>query len=172
MTAIIRTQDFVGVCLLMSEGKIEIKLADLIRRVEAFQDEQNRHFGITRSDFMSLFFRLQVFSFASGISFENFLAQTTLKDVLKEILQYESAYFNDEGECWDKPCEHDHFYIRHIFDCSDEEYKSGLLKKQAMVDFFSDAAQASNVDLVKKFMVKLGITSDLLYRCSRSGDSS
>lgn len=172
MTAIIRIQDLIGVYLVLSEGNIDIKLADLVKRADSFQEEQNRHFGITRSDFLNLFFRLNNFSFTNGVSFDKFLEQTTLKDILPEILQYESAYFNDEGECWDKLSEHDDFYIRHIFGCSEEEYKAGLLKRQAIIDFLSNPENASNIALVKAFMVKTGITTDLLYRCSREGDNS
>ena len=52
------TQDLLAICLIAAEGDIDFSLDDIIHRVEAYQENHNRHFRISRSDFRSLFYRL------------------------------------------------------------------------------------------------------------------
>ena len=172
MTAITRIQDLLGIYLVLSERNIDNKLADMVKRADLFQEEQNRHFGITRSDFCNLFFRVKYFSFTNIVSFDKFLEQTTLKEICRRFSNTRAPILPMRENAGTNKGEHGDFYIQHIFAYNDEEYKAGLLKKQAMVDFLSNSGNSDNAVLVKEFMVKAGITKALLYGCSREGDNS
>jgi hypothetical protein len=179
MTAAILSQDFLGICLVLSDGNLDTRLADIIERVERFQQAHNRHFGISRTDFSTSLFRLTKGGLSDGFEimmrrFERMM----LKDVVMEILGYEKVYCNDEGEYWDlagEPDEYDCSYVQSLLDLlgfREVDYRATQAMKRSMLDFFRNAENSSKIESVKEFMTRNGITHDLLYRCSRGGDSS
>ena len=58
MAASILSQDLVGVCLILCKGNTRMDLEKMIQKAEEFQDNNNRHFGISRSDLRGLFLML------------------------------------------------------------------------------------------------------------------
>jgi hypothetical protein len=167
MAALILAQDVLGICLVLSKGDIDARLETIVRRVESFQKVKNRHFGISVYDFRNLFYRLK-----NNFPVDCNLEQVTLGDVLNKILGFGSTYFNDEGEYWDLPAINHFSDIRDFIDYSEEEYQTKVTEKQRVISFFSNLEESRKPEIVRKFMSKTGINVNLLYRCSREGDSS
>ena len=97
MAASILSQDILAICLFLADGNIDLSIEEVIHRVEKYQEEQDRHFGISRSDFRNLFHML--------ISWELRIKEfddIKLSDIITDILMYQYAHFNDEGENWIK----------------------------------------------------------------------
>ena len=85
MTAAIMTQDILGICLLVAGGDLSMSMADVILRVEEFQTQNDRHFGITDRDFRKLVFWLiwRKIPHSPGTSMTG--AYYKVLEVLKEI---------------------------------------------------------------------------------------
>ena len=164
-----------GICLLVSEGDLNVKLGDVIKHVEEFQTKKDRHFGITSSDFHTLFWRLLCERSPGSLlrnESESNLYKVNLQDVALDILKYQDAYFNDEGESWDL-CEQDPIYIKYIYDCSEEEFNTKQVVRKAMIEFFQELkGEICAARHVQDLLIKLGFTRDTLFACSRPGDNS
>jgi hypothetical protein len=170
MSAVLLSQDFLGICLVLSCGNVDTNLAEIIKRAELFQETQNWHFGISRTDFRNSLYVLAEADLLRN-SFEC-MTSVTLRDVLTKILKHESVYFNDEGEYWDLQTEHDGSYIRCVLGYGDEEYKAKSATKQSMVEFFINSGDIHKPEEVREFMAQTGLSESILYSCSRSGNSS
>jgi len=148
MAATIMSQDILAICLLLSDGNLDLNLKEVILRAEEYQETQGRHFGISRSDFRGLF-QLQ--------NWEYEMDAIKMRDIINDILEYHDAYFNDEGEYWYKG----------------DDVESQDKVKQQMKRFFSPQEISQlHPKLVREFMAKMNITEAILYHCSRSGESS
>lgn len=55
-----KSEDIVAICLVLAEGDIQKSIEEIIIRVENYQINNNRHFGISRYDFRGLFYELGV----------------------------------------------------------------------------------------------------------------
>jgi len=51
MPAAILTENFLGICLILAKGDINMMLEEVIGRAEDYQMLSDRHFGIYKSDF-------------------------------------------------------------------------------------------------------------------------
>jgi len=174
MTATIMSQDMLGICLLVSGGNLSMKLGDVVKHVEEFQEQNDRHFGISSTDFRTLFGRLVWGKFpGSLLQDESNLSKANLQDVALDILKYGDAYFNDEGECWDL-YENDPKYAPYsYYRCSVEEFYTGQTIRKEMIEFFQELKDAiCPVIQVQAMLVRLGFNSDILFKCSRPGDNS
>lgn len=178
MAAAILSQDILAICLIVAKGNIHLSLEEIIRRVENFQEVHNRHFGISRSDFRGLFnmllsWELRIKSFFDEID------DIKLIDIIPDIIKYHDAYFNDEGEHWAKDDNYfldekiNYSFIEHWFGYDHNKYLEKLEINQKCKMFF-DYHKIATVpsDVVKEFMEEMKITDDILYSCSRHGDSS
>ncbi len=177
MAAVILSQDILAICLFLADGNINLSLGEVIRRVENYQEVQNRHFGISRSDFRGLFQML--ISWELGIkSFGDELDDIKLSYIITEILKYHDGYFNDEGEHWTKDYngqheEIDYRLIEYRFGYNKEEYQEKLKLKEEMERFFGQQPNgAIHPKLVRKFMKEIKITDSILSHCARPGSSS
>ena len=81
MAAAILSQDILAICLLLAEGNIDLSMEEVIHRAENFQEDQDRHFGITRSDFRGLFNYWFMFDLAI-IHFDDGIDGIKLKDIV------------------------------------------------------------------------------------------
>ena len=172
MAAAILSQDIVAICLLCIDGNIDLSLTEVIRRVEAYQEAQDRHFGISRYDFRGLF-RTLVCRELGIKSFADEIDDIKLSDIIIDILEYHDAYFNDEGEYWFKGDETYSEGIASWFDYTEKEYEYRMKVKQQMKRFLR-RQEITTLDpkLVKNFMEEKNITDAILYHCSRPGESS
>jgi hypothetical protein len=107
MTAAILSQDLLAILVLFAKGDMNASLADILSAMESFQEEYDRHFGISRADVPNLLlfkFNPWPISTADYVDRQHF-KQLRLGDVAVRILQFHEAYFNDEGEYFDEAAE-------------------------------------------------------------------
>lgn len=170
MPAAMLTQDILAICLLHADGNIDLSLENILFHAETYQERQNRHFGISRSDFRGLFHML-MFCELGMKKFGEDIENITLRDMLPEILKYHSAYFNDEGEHWIK--DDDWWHEEERFGYHAEKYQEKVKLKEDMKTFFQQGKlPALNPPAIKSFMEELQLSEALLYHCSRPGESS
>jgi hypothetical protein len=103
MAAEISADAFVALCLQLAEGDPEISMSELLRRLEAWQEREDRHFGISRSDVRGALRELAWLlghNAWSQAEFDALLEGTSSSTWLSEMLKYRAVYFNDEGESW------------------------------------------------------------------------
>lgn len=167
------SQDILGICLLLSGGDLNLKLDEIATLAGEFQEKNDRHFGITRDDFRNLLIRLVWEQFPGSI-FDNLehFGNVMLKEVALKMLSYGDVYCNDEGEYWTEGCTGE-YYIQELFNGDVDAYLDKLSAKKLLVEFFQNLhGENSSVKEMSELMVRAKITGDILYTCSRAGDSS
>jgi len=147
MRTSILTEHMLIICLMMSEGDVEISIAEIIRRVETWQKTKCRIFGTNDADFAGAFVTLVFFeSDLYGIPTDNLpekMDTIPLWQVIEQILKYEDVYFSDEGQMW---C------------CLGETPAEGNL---TMRDFFRNPRQ-HRAEEVMHFLREQNISQDML----------
>ena len=104
MAAAILSQDLLAMFLLAAEGDLKASLEDVLTVLEEFQENNDRHFGITRNDLRNLLgleFSLGYYSQfgkSGGQKGSKPLKDVRLGEVAPFILRHFDALFNDEGE--------------------------------------------------------------------------
>ena len=176
MAYCLMSHDILGVCLLVAGGDPSMKLGDVVKQVEEFQEQNGRHFGISSTDFRTLFWRLVWGKFPGSLlqdESESNLDQANLQEVALDVLKYGDAYFNDEGECWDL-YENDPKYAPYsYYRCSAEEFYTGQAIRKEMIEFFQGLkGKSCRLRQVQAMLVRLRFSSDILFKCSRPGDNS
>jgi hypothetical protein len=179
MTAAIMTQDILGICLLVAGGDLSMSMADVILRVEEFQTQNDRHFGITDRDFRKLVFWLiwRKIPHSPGTSMTGayykvleVLKEIKLQDIVLHIIEYSDAYFNDDGEHWLDLAHGPNDYDR--YNCSLDEYNAKPAIRKEMIAFFQNLkGKNCPVNQIQDILVKWGINQNTLYACSREGSS-
>jgi hypothetical protein len=176
MTASMMTGDVLGICLLVSGGDLSMNMEDVITRVEEFQTQHDRHFGISEYDFRNLLFWLvwrktphSPGTSITGASSKVFKA-VTLQDIAFHILEHSDAYFNDDGEHWLDLAHGPNDYDR--YNCSLDEYNAKPAIRKEMIAFFQNLkGKNCPVNQIQDILVKWGINQNTLYACSREGSS-
>ena len=172
MAVAILSQDIVAICLWCGDGNINLSLSEVIGRVEKYQEAQNRHFGISRSDYHDLFLML-IYSELGIKSFGDEIDDIKMRDIINNILEYHDAYFNDEGNHWITTDEIYSDDIGYWFRLTEKEYEYKMAIKQRMKEFFRQQKIAElDPEVVKKFMAEINITEAMLHDSSRPGKSS
>ena len=174
MPAAILSQDLLGMCLYIGEGNVNINLEDLVRRFESFQEKYDRYFGITDSDLRNLFYWLIIREYG----WNKELTQVSLSEIMFDVLRYQDAYFNDEGEHW-----YGKDYVfpqintiqfkwtdfsRYPYDKHKIPEKFEMKKK--LKDFLSDPKNHTPYAIMD-FLPTIQVKEALLFRCSRRGNS-
>jgi len=170
MAASILSQDLVGICLILCKGNTSINLEKMIRKAEEFQNNNNRHFGISRSDFRGLFWML--LHWELGIKKE--FRQLNLSEIILNILEYHDAHFNDEGEHWtgrDNEISDYGIFHRYWYGYDKNEYCEKVTAKKIMKEFFKNQRNPGPI-IVMQFLDRLKFDDNILYQCSRAGESS
>ena len=168
MPAEILTQDIVGILLILSDGDVDLTLGKNIRLAENFQQVHNRHFGISQSDFRNLFCNL-FFEEPRFQGYKQDLSGISLGEVIPEILRYQAAYFNDEGEYWITLEELTDQDLALDDDYASEELSIQMELKDQMRRFLENPP---NQDAVREYMKEHNVSEKILYLWSRKGESS
>ena len=176
MAASLLTQDLLTICLLLANGDIYLSVEEISLLTENYQTQSNRHFGISRNDFRSLFMKLIIFEMKIPGVMEN-LGVVKLADIIPEILKYHYVHFNDEGEHWFKAelfgRESDPRQIEYWFGYNEKEYNTKKILMQSLKEFFKDVRYNTiHPEAVRRFMDQMNLGSSVLSACSRPGSSS
>lgn len=172
MPATILSQDIVAICLLLSEGNIDIILNDLYKRLEEYEKSSNRHFGIAKGDIIASI-RTLLFSELHIKDVLNNEHKIQLKDIIPEMLNFHSAYFKDTEDYWVRKSEIGKSDILYLFNYSEKEYEEKILLINLMKEFFPNSANTHiSKELIKDFLRKYYITKIILEHCSRPGEYS
>ncbi len=154
------SEDLFAVCLLLAGGDTGKCIEEVIVLVEKYQLENDRHFGIARDDFRSLFYQLgvdlEVITYDDILKggVQKILMGIPLQSWISNILEYEDTYFNDEGGNW----------------CKSETGEVSP-RNQLMRVFFGSCTNPASGE-VMDFLLKNGFSRNLLEDCSRPGESS
>jgi hypothetical protein len=177
MAAAILSQDILAICLLSTDGDVDLSLEEVIHRVEEFEKVNNRHFGTSRSDFRVLFLMLVYLEL--GIKkLGDEIDDIRFIDIIADVLNYFDAHFNDEGEHWTRDevrhnKEIDSRFIENWYGYDEKAYQEKLKVKKEMKRFFEQQKISTlNPESVRKFMGEIKVTDAVLYHCSRPGESS
>jgi len=103
MAAETNTEAFVATCLHLANGERSITIGDLLGRIETWQEQKDRHLGISRSDARGAMRELALVlghDAWDASCFATLLDTVTLAAWLPEMLKHRAVYFNDEGESW------------------------------------------------------------------------
>lgn len=177
MSAAILAHDILAICLIAADGDSGLPLEEIIRRVEDFQVRENRHFGISRTDFRDAF---QVLCYWE-LELTNpggALDGIRLIKVIPELLTYHDAWFNDEGASWSgvEAFRSGHAgpaYQNDWYGCNEEGYQNKMAAKQRMLAFFEkNHSPLPDPVHVREFMRISGISDKVLFTCSRTGEGS
>jgi hypothetical protein len=99
----IPSEAFSVLCLLLADGDLDASALRVVLHAERWQDEQDRHFGISRSDFRGAFREMAGiagYDLGPDGSLEALLARTPITFWIPAFLEYGEVWFNDEGEGW------------------------------------------------------------------------
>jgi hypothetical protein len=165
MSRSILTPDLVSVGLLLSDGEITITLEELFTKVEAFQKENKRIFGVSDQDFRSaIFFLLLELGKAEVL---NDLSGITFREIIPEMLKFNDVHFTDEGEHWIKGSDYEDLMLSGFFASDRKEYEAKMRLKEEMAAFFNkDINEILDSGQIKDFMLIHGITGQILTDCS------
>jgi len=111
MAYAITSEDMIGICLIIADYNADVSMRKVLNRVEAFQQSKSSYFGVSEHDFRSAFLWLAIelrwFDLQGPREhYEALFKNNPLKKwILPTLKRFESVYFNDEGEHWEKPCE-------------------------------------------------------------------
>ena len=167
MACALLSQDFLMICFLVARGDLDLNAAELILRVETFQNTGKRYFGISEHDFRNALYKL-IFSHASLDELEEKVRSEKLRDLVPIILDHHELYLNDEGEHWitskaqgEKNLQD--WQINCWYGCDREDYqKRKELLKKLKVLFTVDNIPAITEDVIKRFMAENDITDAYL----------
>lgn len=172
MPAAMLTQDLLGVCLLLVNGRFETPIEEVLVRAEGFQNKNDRHFGISRDDLRELFWMLINWELKLNKSF----VKIKLLDIALEMLSYDDVYFNDEGSHWVR-LGYDQLKFEDVnrsYWCDYGYDKKAFFKriefKQIAIDFLKNI-HSERMGAGKKLLAKMQIDEKLLLFCSRPGES-
>ena len=165
MPAEILTEDLLSVLLLLSEGDVSITLDEALFRLEHWQRAEDRHFGISQDDMRSAFGMLWFRNYPrpnGPYEFDEICQKTTLQEWIPYVLRYYELYCNDEGEHWHEKEDHSGLF---------EAGQAASFRNYEMRKFFREPVSRDSIE-VMRFLKRLGVGADILFRCSRSGDRS
>ncbi len=179
MAVSLLSQDLVAICLLLTSGKINIPLEELIQKLESYQEQNNCHLGISRNDFRNLFVELlwgdmQNHKEHPGKLFKEIL----LVESIPRMLEYDYAHFNDEGEAWVKSVKQNISNntitdIEYWFGYRQEEYEERTRLKEKLIKLFSDCDNSDRKQSeIKKLLNKYQINIFFLSNKMRPGSQS
>jgi len=163
MAKSILTTDMVSIGLLLAKGELTISMKELSEKVNQWQTENNRIFGITPNDYTNALILLVMDELNPKDWLTDFQS-LTFHELIPKILKYNEVYFNDEGEHWMETVQYEEWQLNQFFGVDQNEYESKLRLKEAMTLFFNSRPTDGN--RVKNFMVEQKIGNNILTSCS------
>lgn len=175
MAAWTLSQDIAGICLVLAGGDANMDLEEVMLEADRFMVENNRHFGISRTDLRGLFQSLFLWNLDDNHPLalrlgdrwkEGAFDGIRLWEIVPILLEYHDAVSNDEGAHW---CSLDDGADA----CSREwgQYCGKAKMKEAMRELFR-GQKCPGREAVAELMRAHGLDEKLLYGCSRRGRSS
>jgi len=166
------SHDLLAACLILVDGDINASIEELLCRADDYQKENDRHFGISRTDLRGLFLIWTSFDLAIRECSET-IDDIKLRDIINLMLEYHYAAFNDEGESMAKDDEKYDSFISYWFHLDEDQYREKMLIKNKMREFFRDveSKKISQKD-VMGFLNGMRITKEILIECTRPGKLS
>jgi hypothetical protein len=170
MPAAMLTQDLLATCLLLTRGKTEISLEEVIVEIDAFQNINIRHFGSSRSDLRVLFMVLAEFE----LCLDKNLDEITLAEVISDILRYHDVYFNDEGSHWILPDADTSGYktlrlyleYNRFYDYPRSVLKARIEGKRILREFFGKKRDY-NPGIIMDLLTSINYGYEVLFHCTR-----
>jgi len=167
MSAAILTENLLAAMLLLAEGDTSITLDEALLRLEQWQRQENRHFGISQFDMRGAFLQMQFwfsdFPKRAGVyDQEETIRVTTLREWIPYMLRFHDLYCNDESEHW-----YEKIHRCGLFEVG----QASSFRNHEMRKFFRNS-ESRDPDKVMRFLGRLGIGPEIMFRCSRSGESS
>ncbi len=172
----ILSQDVLALCLILSKGDTNMDLERIVVEAERFMEDNERGFGVTRADFRGLFWMGLLFRELGITRWDANLEGFHLKEIILDILRFDKAFFNDEGEYWLSICRDREPTADDYKKChldwnewyTEEEFSRKIELKQQMRSFFNDPRN-HQAELVARFMKENGIEEDMLFHYSHPG---
>lgn len=169
------TPQIISLCLVLSDGDIDMTMDDVCNRMNSFMKKTRRIYGVDYDDFTSQFLFLyfdikDTVPLAGG--HEDVLTKNTLRAFIPGILAFDEVYCNDEGEHWatygemspEEYGRHYDSYIGELSGISKEEFLGAMQMKETMRAFFlGEGRDGIGRAEVKALMEQHGMTGELLY---------
>jgi hypothetical protein len=183
------SQDIAGICLVLAGGDADMDLEEVMLEADRFMVENNRHFGISRTDLRGLFQSLFLWNLEDSHPLavrlgdrwkEGAFDGIRLWEIVPVILAYHDAAFNDEGEHWCGLDDGADACSREWYEKNDMaswygydwgQYCGRVKIKEAMRELFHPR-RCPGREAVEELMRAHGLDEKLLYHCSRRGRSS
>jgi hypothetical protein len=189
MAAWTLSQDIVGICLVLAKGDAGLDLEEVMLEADRFMVDNNRHFGISRTDLRGLFQSLFLWNLESDHPLavrlgnrwmEGAFDGVRLWEMVPILLDYHDAAFNDEGQnfcrlddgadsCSRESYDGDGMSSWYGYDWG--QYCARVKAKQAMRELFR-GRKCPSPEAVAQLMRAHGLDEALLHHCSRRGRSS
>lgn len=102
------TEDFLAICLVLSEGDAQCTVGELLRKADQWQKENHRVFGIKLNDLKNAFYLLenQVQRFhreALGLeAMEKRIQESSLGSWIEAMLSFREVNFRHRGSPWQR----------------------------------------------------------------------
>jgi len=174
MAKSILTPDMVSIGLLLSDGNINITMAELISAIVDYQKRSGRDFGESEEDYLLACFQLVNFEtdlLTGYMDFEEF-KRLAFRQIIPEMLRFTEVYMNDEGEHWLENKNLDDETIERFFRLDRKGFEAKMQLREEMIEFFANLSGSGPEDaiLVTDFMARNGITEKILENCSTSNN--
>lgn len=166
MAKSILSTDIISIGLLLSDGNIDITMEELEGKVNIWQTQNNRIFGVSDNDYLNSLLMLVMsdLNLQNGI---NSFYKLTFREIIPRIHDYNEVYFNDEGEHWMETVEYEDSGLSRFFGLTRKAYKAKMQTKEAMHVFFENSKTGLiNSSPINDFLIVQGVTDQLLVDCS------
>ena len=152
-------ENIVAALILAAHGDLTVSLSDSIRRVEAWQRDNDCHFGTERSDIGMSLRLLRFFD-------EQFddMAERTLAEAIPALLTYKHWSSSDEGAYWDAATP------RRV-EGTPTEIRSTSFRTHELQQYLT-CSEHRDPDRIVYLLRRLGLHEDHLFACARPGASS
>ena len=189
MAAWALSQDIVGICLVLARGDAAMDLEEVMLEADRFMVENNRHFGISRTDLRGLLQSLFLWDLPDDHPLATRLAGRwkegafdgiRLWEIAPILLEYHDASFSDEGQSWSgledgaDACtreQYEQLGMESWYGYDWAQYSGRTKIGEAMRQLFR-GRKCPAAEATSELMRAHGLDEKLLYHCSRQGRAS
>lgn len=189
MAARALSQDIVGICLVLAGGDAGMDLEEVMLEADRFMVENNRHFGISRTDLRGLFQSLFLWDLPddhplairlAGRWKEGAFDGIGLWEIAPIVLEYHDAAFNDEGQSWcdlddgTDACSRQRYEelgMESWYGYGWARYSDKMKTREALRQLFRER-KCPGAETTSQLMRAHRLDDQLLHHCSRRGRAS